>query len=275
MGPRDCQLRDRHWRLEDIPYASIERDRLAGNWDLFCLLASASFVEITSDLYTRKLVDYFQDDTEFKDWIEHEWQHQELQHGTALKRYVNQLWPDFDWERAYARFYNEYSPRCAAKQLGPTRALEMLSRCVVETGTASLYTMLGAISTEPVLQMLARCIKDDEVRHYKYFYHYFQSYQERETLTHAALLRTLWSRIAEINGEDAYLAFKHVFLECHPDGRFNDRDYQVFSRHWRTLARNSYPYEMAVQMFLKPLQLNRWIQPPMVSLLVAGAKRFI
>jgi len=41
------------------------------------------------------------------------------------------------------------------------------------------------------------------------------------------------------------------------------------------LARKCYPYEMAVQMLLKPPQLNPWIQPMTVSLLVAGAKRFI
>ncbi|MGE5220612.1 MAG: ferritin-like domain-containing protein [Chloroflexota bacterium] len=275
MRPRDCPPRDRHWRIDDIPYASIERARVAGNRELFYLLASASFVEITSDLYTRNLVDYFHDDGEVREWIEHQWQHEELQHGAALKCYVNCLRPNFDWERAYLHFYSEYSPRCATKPLGPTPALEMVSRCLVETGTASLYTMLGRISAEPVLQILTRCIKDDEVRHYKYFYRYFLRYQQRERVVQSALLRTLWSRISEINGEDAYLAFKHVFLECHPDGRFNDSDYKAYCRQWKMLARSYYPYEMAIQMLLKPLQLNRWIQPATASLLAAGAKHFI
>jgi len=135
-----------------------------------------------------------------------------------------------------------------------------------------LYTMLGRISPEPVLQTLARSIKDDEVRHYKYFYRYFLRYQERERVVQSAVLRTLWNRISEINGEDAYYAFKHVFLERHPERRFHDSDYKVFCRHWKVLARDFYPYEMAVRMFLKPVQLNRCLRPMTVSLLVTGAK---
>lgn len=275
MRPQDCRVRDRHWRIDDIPYPTVDRARVAGNVDLFYLLASASFVEITSDLYARNLVDYFHNDAEVSDWIEHHWQHEELQHGAALRCYVNFLWPNFDWERAYSRFYSEYSPRCAAKPLGPTPALEMVSRCLVETGTATLYTMLGRLSPEPVLQTLARYIKDDEVRHYKYFYHYFQRYQKCEKVVQTAVLRTLWNRISEINGEDAYLAFKHVFIECHPDDRFHDGDYKTYCRQWKLLARRYYPYEMAVHMFLKPLQLNRWIQPMTISLFVAGTKCFL
>jgi hypothetical protein len=92
-------LLHRDWSLEDIPYASVRADRVRPDRNLFYLLASASFVEITSDLSTRNLIDYFQGDTEVEEWLKAVWQPQELRHGVALKRYVQEVWPEFDWEQ--------------------------------------------------------------------------------------------------------------------------------------------------------------------------------
>lgn len=265
-------LRREHWHVEDIPYRSIEHYQADISPDLFYLLASASFVEITSDLYTLKLVDYFHDDKELCEWLGRDWRREEVQHGIALRCYVNIIWPKFDWDRAYFRFYTEYSHRCEEKQLGPTPALEMVSRCLVETGTATLYSMLNRLCSEPVLRTITAHLRNDEVRHYKHFYGYFLRYQKREQLRHLAVLRTLCKRIFEIDDEDAYCAFKHVFLECHPRGHFHDNDYRAFSSHWRFLARSYYPYEMAVNMFVKPLGLKRWVQRTAAPLLLAGAR---
>jgi hypothetical protein len=272
MRPQDRCLSRQHWFVEEIPFGMIKHDRADTSPELFYMLASASFVEMTSDLYARKLIDYFHGDLEVSEWIERQWQHEEIQHGIALRCYVNTVWPNFDWDRAYFSFYNEYSRYCEAKQLGPTPALEMISRCLVETGTATLYAMLNRLCSEPVLRTITAYIKRDEIRHYKYFYRYFLRYQKQERLRHFAVLRTLCKRIFEIDDEDAYCAFKHVFLECHPRGRFHDSDYRAFSSHWRLLARSYYPYEMAVQMFLKPVGLQRWLQRTAVPLLLAGAK---
>ena len=261
-----------HWSVEQIPYEAIDPNRADVGRELFYLLASASFVEMTSDLYTRKLVDYFNDDPELCGWLIERWRREEVQHGIALRCYVNTVWPKFDWERAYFRFYTEYSRRCKAKQLGPTPALEMVSRCLVETGTATLYTMLNQVSAEPVLRTITAHIKSDEVRHYKYFYHYFLRYQQREGLGHFTVLRTLWNRFSKIDNEDVYCAFKHVFLECHPRRRFHDIDYRVFSSRWRLVARAFYPYEMAIRMLLKPIRLSRSVQRAAVPVLLAVTK---
>jgi hypothetical protein len=272
MKKQDRSLSQQRWSVEEIPYAAIELSQADTNPELLYLLAAASFVETTSDLYTRNLVDYFRGDAEVRGWLERRWRPEEVQHGIGLKRYVTTVWPEFDWDQAYHRYYAEYSCRCEAKQLGPTPALEMASRCLVETGTATLYTMLYRMCSEPVLRALTAHIKNDEVRHYKYFYRYFLHYQKKERDSHCAGLRTLWNRIAEIDNEDGYYAFKHVFLECHPQQRFHDSDYEVFCRHYRLLARSYCPYEMAVKMFLKPIGLNRLIQRATVPLLLAGAR---
>jgi hypothetical protein len=269
---RDTVQSHAPWSLKDIPYASIDKDRVSADEHLFYWVASASFVEITSDLYTDNLLEYFRGDAEVSQWLETVWQHDEMRHGTALKRYVATVWPQFDWEHTYRCFNSEYSHFCKTERLGPTRALEMVSRCLVETGTASLYTMLHRSSGEPVLRLLAAHITQDEVRHYKHFYQYFSRYRDVEKTGSLEVLRALWSRIGKIDSEDAYFAFKHVYQECHLGRRFYDSDYQSFRRQSLILARQHYPFSMAVKMALKPLGLNRRVKRAAIPLLLAGAK---
>src|SRR5262249_40663244 len=146
----------------------------------FFLAATASFIEITSDIYTGNLVRHFADDEEVSGWLANHWEPEELQHGAALREYVRRVWPDFDWDHHYAAFKSEYTQLCKPEQLLPERTLEMASRCVVEMGTSCYYTSLHHASNEPVLAAITRNIYEDEIGHYKYFYRYFRRYRERE-----------------------------------------------------------------------------------------------
>jgi hypothetical protein len=42
------------------------------------------------------------------------------------------------------------------------------------------------------------------------------------------VLQTLWSRIAEVDAEDAFYAFKHVYLARNPGAEFRKCDYEAF-----------------------------------------------
>lgn len=243
------------WSVETIHYDALDRERVSGDERFFHILAAASFIEITTDLYTRNLIEFFEGDDEVVGWLTHGWEPEELQHGAALKRYVQTAWPDFDWEGAYRAFYADYSRLCVMELLAPSQALEMVARCVVETGTASFYRTIAEVSAEPVLQQLAHHIHTDEVRHYKHFYQYFRRYQEIQHPSRTAVLRTLLRRMSEVNAEDAFFAFKHVHLTCHPGASFGMRDYKAMRDAFRRLAKPHFPFEMATKMLLKPLGL--------------------
>jgi hypothetical protein len=171
------------WRISDIDYASIDRSRVVNDPLLFTLVTMASFVETGSDLYAHVLVSYFDEDPEVAGWLAQSWEHEEVQHGAALRSYVEHAWPDFDWQTVYDQFFEEYAKTCTLPDLEPTRGLELAARCVVEMGTATLYSSLHDYVQEPVLKDLAARIYADEVRHYKHFYRYFRRYQKREPHT--------------------------------------------------------------------------------------------
>ncbi len=244
------------WTVDDIPYESVDPALMRDQTELFYIVAAASFVEITSDLYTRNLIEFYRGDEDIADWLGNYWEQEEVQHGLALKRYVQVAWPDFDWEKAYRAFFDEYSRVCLVDNLAETRALKMVARCVVETGTSVFYRTLSEAAPEPVLKAITAKISEDEVRHYKHFYHFFRHYRDQDPPSKLAVLRQLWRRGAGVKAEDAYFAFKHVFLVANPDASFTEEEYDRFRASFRRIGRDAFPYTMAVKMILKPLDLS-------------------
>jgi hypothetical protein len=255
-GDGEDDRQGRAWSLADIPYDTIDRARIADDEVFFNLLASASFIEITSDTYTRNLAEFCAGDDEVVEWLRHGWEPEEMQHGAALRRYVETVWPEFNWEAAYRAFLEDYLRLCSIDLYAPTRALEMVGRCVVETGTSSFYRMLADASPEPVLARLAAFISRDEVDHYKHFYRYFRFYAERERPSRFAVLRMLLKRTANVDADDAAVAFKHVRLASRPGVPYSHADYVAFRRQVKPLAKRHYRFEQAVRMLLRPLELG-------------------
>jgi hypothetical protein len=233
------------------------------------LVCSASFIETTSDLYTRSLVELFGDDPEAVEWLMQSWEPEELQHGAALKRYVQVGWPDFDWEAAYTSFFAEYSRICSVDNLAPTRARELAARCVIETGTSTFYRMVEQARFEPVLTEIAGHIAGDEVRHYKNFYSFFRRYRDQERQGRSGIVCTLVSRTADVKSEDAFIAFKHAFMSRHSAAEFDPHEFATYRTFIKRLARSHFPHDMAVKMLLKPADLGLTAARIWVPLLTA------
>lgn len=253
------------WRAENIDFSRIDVQRAAADEDLMLLLCAASFVESGSDLYSHTLVDFFDGDDEFCAWLRDEWEAEELQHGRALKAYVCTVWPDFDWDASFADFFAEYSQTCSREALERTRARELVARCVIETGTASLYRTIGLCTDEPVLTGLAGRIHADEVHHYKVFYRNFKRYNQTERLGRYAVFRALLRRSLEIRNEDEEIAMRHVLAARYPgralDPEFSARRIERVSQ----LVMRSLPVDMSVKMMIKPLDLPARVQRSLLA----------
>ncbi|HQR52538.1 MAG TPA: ferritin-like domain-containing protein [Burkholderiales bacterium] len=263
------------WRLEEIDFSKLEAERVRGDDTLFFFLVMSSFVEAASDLYTRNLSAYYAGDAEVEGWLRHHWEHEEMQHGRALRAYIRAVWPEFDWERANAGFFAEYSAMCTLDEFEPTRGLELAARCVVETGTSSLYRAIHDYTDEPLLKELTAHIKSDEVRHFSYFYRHFQRYRAVETVSRTRIVLAILKRIAEAKSEDSLVAYRHAFQVRFPETPFEDRYYRDYNRNLRRIMQRNFPFEMSVKMLLKPVGLPRRVRAPMLRLLVYGARGLI
>lgn len=263
------------WVIDQIAFDRIAHERIANEDTWFYVLSAASFVESLADLYTQSLLTHMAGDAEVSQWLREQWEPEEMQHGQALRRYVETVWPAFDWQKAYDGFCTDYRPYCKPELLEPTRALEMVARCVVETGTSGLYGVLMDISPEPILKTLVGHIHNDEVRHYKYFYHYFLRYRDVEHPSRWQVARVLRRRLGAIGQEDAYFAVKNAFAVRNPGQAFGLEDFQQLQRAAGYWASAGYPYEMTVKMLLKPLRLPSFINRMAKPLLVRHARRVV
>jgi hypothetical protein len=249
------------WRIEDIDLTRIDRQKAVANEDLLLLLCAASFIESGTDVYTSNLSKFFDGDPEVSAWLNNEWEPEEMQHGRALRTYVAYVWPEYDWDTAFRNFMDEYSLTCSVEDFEKTRALEMVARCVVETGTATLYRAIGECSDEPVLKEITDNIRTDEVRHYKHFFKYFKKYNKIEGNGRLAVLGALMRRVMEIKNEDSEIALRHVFAIRYPE-RVRDQAYnRERAARINALVRRNLSADMCVKMLLKPLDLPAKIQP--------------
>ncbi len=270
---------DRHasnlpWHLKDLDLSPIDTARLRERDDIFLLVCSASFVESGAETYTRNLVNYFADDTEISAWLIEHWEPEELQHGRALKAYVQHVWHEFDWNGAYNSFFAEYRKLCTIGELESSRGRELAARCIVEMGTTTYYQALSAVCDEPVLRNLALRIRSDEIRHYKHFYHYFLRYRQQENLHRPQVMAALWRRVAELRKSDADIALRHA-VTWRFRGLGQQQSHNVIGKKMYTQMSAEYPFDLAVRMALKPLRLNallqRWIEAPIATM----ARRFL
>ncbi|MCA1326431.1 ferritin-like domain-containing protein [Herbaspirillum seropedicae] len=256
----DRQQKKKHWSIDDIDFSRIDRERVRIDENLFYMVACASFIESGSDLYTSNLIEYYRGDAEVEHWLRTQWEQEELQHGRALRAYVQHVWPEFDWERAFQGFLDEYSGYCKVELLEPTRAQELAARCVVETGTATYYRAIERATDEPVLKQLAGLIATDEVNHYKHFYQYFRRYRSQEGIGRTKVLGTLGRRTLELKSEDADCAIRHV-MKVHAPAQAVDpaRVREVASQLSRTVRSNLRP-ETTIKMIMRPLELPARLQ---------------
>ncbi len=253
-----------HWRIEDIDFSAANTRISVEDPVMLWLAAASSFIESASDIYTVNLVEYFDDDEEISGWLASHWESEELQHGRALRAYVEAAWPEFDWEAAFKAFLVDYSKLCSVEVLGPTHTLELASRCVIETGTSTLYRAIRDATQDPALRQVADHIQRDEVRHYKYFYNFFRRYNAKGGTSRWAIAKILLARVQEIRDSDTICALSHIRDGCidrtgdavrHVGGQHGLPDAVEMHKLITARLRHHYPLNAAAKMLLAPLAL--------------------
>jgi hypothetical protein len=159
------------WSLEDIPWDRFDPNKVQRS--LLEAVKAASLVEFNAPDYVKYLKRIFCGAPAATLSDIEQWGKEEIQHGLALGRWAELADPSFDFNAAVARFRAGYKPaHFTANDMVSVRGSrrgEMISRCVVESGTSSFYSAIRDAAEEPVLKEIAGRIAADEFRHYKLF----------------------------------------------------------------------------------------------------------
>ena len=260
------------WTADDIAWDAFDRTKLDRN--LLKVVKAASLTEYNAAQYTRYLHNIFQDDPEFADILA-EWQLEEEQHGRMLGHYAHLADPSFDFPAAFKKFTEGYQfPTEVAESVRGSRVGELVSRCIVETGTSSFYSALSEATDEPVLKQLAHRIASDEFRHYRTFFDGLDRYQAREPISVVNRIKVVVSRVRETDDDE--LAFAYHCANESPDTAYNR---ERCTREYAKLAYGHYRRHHAEQVVtmafraigLKPrgwlsAQVTKWAWKKMRSL---------
>jgi rubrerythrin len=266
-----------NWTLDDIRWDNFDPARVDA--DLLKVAKAASLVERNARDYATYLCNVFSDDPEVLRTLD-QWADEEVQHGMALGRWAQMADPTFDFDAAFAHFVAEIKlPIHATESVRGSRTGEWVARCVVETGTSSMYSALAQAAEEPVLKQICQSIAADEFRHYKLFYSHLRRYLKREKVGFWRRLRVALGRAAE--SEDDELAFAYYAANHRHEGKPYDR--RTYGEHYarRTFRHFRYGHvERGFAMVFKAVGLkphgwlNRIVATAAHRLLKARLRRF-
>ncbi len=193
------------WLLDDIPWERFEPTKV--DPEILKTVRAACLVEHHSDDYVTYLCSVFHDDPEFQAEAR-AWGAEEVQHGRALRRWVEIADPDFDFEDRFARFKaGHVLPLKASESVRGSRARELIARCIVEVGTSSFYSAVRDATEEPLLKHICHRIAGDEYRHYSLFYRNLKRYRAVERPSLWQGLTTALGRLAESSDDEIAYAY--------------------------------------------------------------------
>lgn len=194
------------WSLDDVQWSKFDSSKVEP-W-LLTAIKGAALVEFNAPDYVSYLKRVFHD-AKTQALIE-EWGQEESQHGRALGRWAEMADPTFNLKETFERFREGYRPihftGDAEGSIRGSKRGEMISRCVVESGTSSYYTAIREATDEPVLKEIAGRIAADEYRHYKLFFEMMNAQEERDLPFWKKLIVAV-GRINESDDDELAYAF--------------------------------------------------------------------
>lgn len=240
------------WSIDDIAWHSFDPAKLEPG--MLALVKAASLVERNAGDYTAYLKNVFRNEPAFLA-VADGWEIDEVRHGDVLGRYAEMADPSFGFRSRFQRFIDGY--RIPIERTDSVRGSltgELLARCIVETGTSSLYSALRDATEEPVLKDICHRIAGDEFRHYKLFYSLMQELVKREGVTVLRRVLVAVGRIREVDDDELAYAW---FAANEPLDAVYDR--AECSRRYGAQAFAHYRdqhAERAVSMVLKAIGLD-------------------
>jgi hypothetical protein len=244
----------------------------------FYSLTTSSFLTSAVDEYGINLALLFHGDAATTHWLAGVWAPDEARHGRWLRAYVEDLWPDFDWDAAQ-RDYLGRIPRRSTDHLQPSRALEALARCVTEAQATMMYRCLADYTSDPQLAEMLRAIGQDDIRHYREFQRILERYEALERPSLYRKGRTIVERSALVRTRDLALAFRSIPAGWRSAPPFEAQSYARFMARARPVLERHFAFDAALRMMLRPLEpaqgtlLHRYLASAVSRSLLSGYKK--
>ena len=223
------------WKLDQIQWQDFDATLVDPRF--LRLAKGACLVEFNANDYVAYLSNVFRGDDDLCAEIR-KWGDDERQHGTALARWVKLADPNFDFDKAVAKFRKVQPIEVDAQtSIRGSKCQELVARCMVETGTATYYAALCDSTVEPVFKQICKLIAADEIHHYKFFLKTLEKYKKLEGLSRWKRFKTVVERSVEAEDEELTLAFA---CGNYPDREIRREDFKEYSKEFLAIAYRLY-----------------------------------
>ncbi len=192
------------WNINsDIDWPAFDSARVDRN--ILQVIKSAALVEANASDYVAYLCGVWQDNPDLQQTVK-QWGREESRHGEALARWASLADPGFDFPSALERFRKMQAIDTAATaSIRGSPTGELVARCVVETGTSSLYAAIRDATDEPVLKQLTTRIAADEFAHYALFSALIK--KQHQQLPRVSRLKIALARLFEASDDELASAY--------------------------------------------------------------------
>jgi hypothetical protein len=243
---------------------------------LFYSCSIISFLESRVDTYVENLEPFFHCDPSAKKWLQNVWLPEEQEHGKLMRSYVEEQWPDYQWNLGFKEFSKIYIPQCATEKLRRSIGLEALARCVTETEAAMIYRCLADYSNDPKLSKLLTRMSIDEVRHYREFRNLHRRSELVSKNSFMSKAKVLLDRSELVRDEDIALAFVPLnqHWKCNPP--FQPWSYKKYLGFTAGIMKDYFQFKEAKRMMFHPIKTGGFINKLMIDILaVLAARQFM
>ena len=196
----------RSTRLQPSPQQLVTRHNVV----MFYGIAAAAILESAVSLRAVSLATMFDEDPEFRAWIEGVWMPAKRAHAQRARIYVESMWPEFDLKAACDEFAADYRRVSQAASADSCVARTALACSMATAQAAVFYRGLGAVADDPELRALLQQMAADEAVHFERFREFYERRRKGERVGMLAAYRTLVSCASRARDIDVRLAFSRL-----------------------------------------------------------------
>lgn len=195
----------RPWRATDFNYSRVMPYQFDA--DLLHILRTTALVESRADQYGDYLRAVFA--TRGADWREaiDRWNHEEAEHGRALRRLCEAADAPFAFDRHMRAYLDGIAYHaCDGRSVRGSIAGELVARCIVEALASTFYRVLRDGCRDETGRAMLHTLALDEARHYGMFHAMLRAETAQSPLSRWRRLRVGLGRMLELSDDQIMFA---------------------------------------------------------------------
>lgn len=227
---------------------------------VFYCLAAASLIECVAPLQAHRMGAVFGADSTARRYLEQQWWPVKAEHGRRARRYVETLWPEFDWQEAYRNFHEAHRSLHGFARRGPRHTIAALWLCATAAQTAAFYRALADYVEDADLRDMLDEFARDEAEFFRAFKTLFHWYARTGPLGILRTYRVIAGSAEQARDGAVRLAFGAVDAHWGSAAPFPLMPYRdALKRIFEVSCRNLAPG------ILERLLFRNWARPPRAS----------